>query len=193
MIQGLMNQTIVNILGRRSVRAYKSDLVGKSELDSLLEAGRHAPTALNQQPWHFTVIRDKEMLEKLECSCQEAFRESSVEALREIALQEGFSVFYHAPALIIVSGDRTARAPQYDCSLAMENMMIAATSLGLGSCWTHSIMMFHATEKGKGIFREIGLHFPSNHDPYAAAVFGYPAEPLPEKPPRSTDCVTMIG
>ncbi|NTW82318.1 MAG: nitroreductase family protein [Chlorobiaceae bacterium] len=187
-----MNETINTILRRRSVRCFRPDPAGQSELEAILDAGRYAPSAMNQQPWHFTVIRNPELLRKLEENCKTAFLESSVEALREIARQEGFCVFYHAPLMVIISGDPGAIAAQYDCTLAMENMMLAATSLGLGSCWTHAVMMFQATEKGKAIFRELGVVFPEGYQPYAAAVFGWPAEPYPETPLKKTDCITFL-
>jgi len=187
-----VNETISTILRRRSVRTYRPDPVGATELNLLLEAGRNAPTAMNQQPWHFTVIRNHELLGKLEEHCISAFLESNIPALREIAKQEGFSVFYHAPMLVIISGDPGALAAQYDCTLAMENMMLAATSLGIGSCWMNAVMMFHATEKGKEVFEELGIIFPKGYRPYAAAAFGYPAEPYPETPPKKADCVTIM-
>jgi nitroreductase len=187
-----MNETITTILRRRSVRSFLSDPVGNTELDQMLEAGRSAPTAMNQQPWHFTAIRNPGLLRKLEENCRTAFLESSVEALREVARQEGFCVFYQAPLMIIISGDPGAIAAQYDCTLAMENMLISATSLGLGSCWTHAIMMFHSTDHGKAIFRELGIVFPEGYQPYAAAVFGRPADPWPEAPPRNAECVTLL-
>jgi nitroreductase len=187
-----MNETIATILKRRSVRVFRPDPVGQTELGLMLEAGRYAPSAMNQQPWHFTAIRNPELLGKLEENCKSAFLESNVEALREVAKQEGFSVFYHAPLMVIISGDPGAIAAQYDCTLAMENMMIAATSLGIGSCWTHAVMMFNSTDKGKAIFRQLGLNFPEGHQPYAAAVFGYPAEPYPEAPPKNAECVTIM-
>lgn len=187
-----MNETISTILKRRSVRAYRPDPVGQPELDLMLEAARHAPSAMNQQPWHFTVIRNPELLRQLEEHCRGAFLDSNVEALREIARQEGFSVFYHAPMLVIVSGDPSALAAQYDCTLATENMLLAATSLGIGSCWMNAVMMLHATEKGKAIFRELGIAFPEGYRPYAAAAFGYPAEPWPDAPPKNAECVTIM-
>lgn len=188
-----MNETIRTILKRRSVRAYKPDQVDEGSLELILEAGRYAPSAMNQQPWHFTVIQNRLLLEKLEAACKIVFMESDVEALRNIARRDDFSVFYHAPALVIVTGDSTALAPQYDCTLAMQNMMLAAASLDIGSCWMHSIMMFHATEKGKAVFRDLGIVFPERHQPYAAAVFGYSAVPLPEPAPRKQGDVTVIG
>ncbi|MBN1278258.1 MAG: nitroreductase family protein [Chlorobiaceae bacterium] len=187
-----MNETISTILRRRSVRVYRPDPVGQIELAEMLEAGRYAPSAMNQQPWHFTAIRNPDLLRKLEENCKSAFLESNVEALREAAKQEEFRVFYHAPLLVIISGDPGALAAQYDCTLAMENMMLAAASLGIGSCWTHAVMMFHSTEKGKAVFRELGVLFPEGHQPYAAAVFGSPAEPYAEAPPKNADCVTII-
>ncbi|MBM3163610.1 MAG: nitroreductase family protein [Chlorobi bacterium] len=187
-----MNETIATILRRRSVRGFRPDPVGEAELAEMLEAARYAPTAMNQQPWHFTAIRNPELLRKLEENCKTAFLLSNVQALREVAKQEGFSVFYHAPLMVIISGDPGAIAAQYDCTLAMENMMLAAASLGIGSCWTHAVMMYHATEKGRAIFRELGVIFPEGYQPYAAAVFGWPAEPYPEAPPRNTDCVTIM-
>uniref|UniRef100_Q3AT16 Nitroreductase domain-containing protein n=1 Tax=Chlorobium chlorochromatii (strain CaD3) TaxID=340177 RepID=Q3AT16_CHLCH len=187
-----MNETISTILKRRSVRAYRPDAIAQAELELMLEAARYAPTAMNQQPWHFTAIRNHELLQKLEANCKNAFLESNVEALREIAKQEDFNVFYQAPLMVIISGDPAALAAQYDCTLAMENMMLAATSLGIGSCWAHAVIMFHSTEKGKAIFRELGITFPANHQLYAAAVFGLPAEPYPEAPPKNADCITIM-
>ena len=188
-----MNETIGTILKRRSIRTYKPGHVDEESLDLILEAGRYAPSAMNQQPWHFTVVRDSALLEKLEASCKTVFLESDVKALREVASRDDFSVFYHAPALIIITGDTQALAPQYDCTLAMQNMMLAAASLGIGSCWMHSIMMFYATEMGKEVFRDLGITFPERHVPYAAAVFGYSAAPLPEPEPRKPGSVTIIG
>ncbi|NTU97819.1 MAG: nitroreductase family protein [Chlorobiaceae bacterium] len=187
-----MNETIATILRRRSVRSFLPDPVGQAELESMLEAGRYAPSAMNQQPWHFTAIRNPELLRKLEENCKTAFLESKVDALRETAQQEGFTVFYHAPLMVVISGDSGAIAPQYDCTLAMENMILAATSIGLGSCWTHAVMMFHATEKGKAIFRQLGVIFPEGHQPYAAAVFGRPVKPYPETPLKNADCITIM-
>ena len=114
-----MNDTISTILKRRSIRVYKPDQVDDETLELILEAGRYAPSAMNQQPWHFTIVRDRSLLEKLETSCKTVFLESDVEALREVARRDDFSVFYHAPMLVIVTGDTNALAPQYDCTLAM--------------------------------------------------------------------------
>ncbi len=187
-----MNATIQTIQRRRSIRAYKPDQIDQGTLDLILEAGSYAPSAMNQQSWHFTVIRNGAILEKLEASCKTVFMESNSEALRDIARRKDFSVFYSAPVLVIITGDTAALAPQYDCTLAMQNMMLAAASLDIGSCWMHSVMMFYETEKGKSIFRDLGVVFPEGHKPYAAAVFGYNALSLPEPEPRKSGKVTIL-
>lgn len=188
-----MNETIRTILERRSIRAYKPDQLDETSIGQIVEAGRHAPSAMNQQSWHFTVIRDRTLLEALEIACKKVFLESDIEALRDVAGRPDFSVFYHAPVLFIVTGDTGALAPQYDCTLAMENMMLAAASLGISSCWMHSIMMLYSTEKGKAVFSDLGIAFPERHEPFAAAVFGYSAIPLPDAAPRKEGDVTFIG
>ena len=187
-----MNETIRTILRRRSVRAYRPDQIERVSLDLILDAGAYAPSAMNQQPWHFTVVQDRELLQRLETSCRTVFLESPVEALRKVAERDDFRVFYNAPTLIIVTGDSEALAPLYDCTLAMQNMMLAAASLEIGSCWMHSVMMFHETQKGKALFREMGIVFPERHEPYAAAVFGYGSGALPEPEPRKTGSVTIL-
>ncbi len=188
-----MNETIRTILERRSIRTYKTDIPDEKIVGQILEAGRYAPSAMNQQSWHFTVIRDRTLLEALDIACKKVFLESDVEALREVAARPDFSVFYQAPVLVIVSGDNTALAPRYDCTLAMENMLLAAASLDISSCWMHSIMMLYSTEKGKAVFRDLGITFPERHEPYAAAVFGYSAVALPDAEPRKEGDVTFIG
>ena len=189
----MTTQTIQTILNRRSIRSYKPDRLDSESLDLIVKAGTYAPSAMNQQSWHITIIQNRSLLDRLEASCKSVFLESDVEALREVAAREDFSVFYHAPALVIVTGDTNALAPQYDCTLAMQNMLLAAASLDIGSCWTHSVMMFHATEKGNALFNELGIVFSENYKPYAAAVFGYSASPVPEPEPRKSGCVTLMS
>jgi nitroreductase len=74
----------------------------------------------------------------------------------------------------------------------MANMLLAATSLGIGSCWVHSPMMVYGSADGAASLSKIGIDFPKGYEPYAAAVFGYSAQPLPKAGPRNSDTVTMI-
>jgi nitroreductase len=187
-----MNETIQTILKRRSIRAYEERQLPEKELDEILLAGQYAPTAMGQQPWHFTVLQNPELIGKLQIECKNVFLNSESAALREVASREGYDVFYHAPTLIIVSGDSHAVAPREDCVLAMENMFLAATSLGIASCWVHTPVLLYESEAGAAACATLGLRFPEGHIPYAAAVFGYSAMTSPDAGPRKPGTVTMV-
>lgn len=109
------------IEARRSIRAYRSDPVPNEKIRKVLEAGRQAPSAVNRQPWHFIVVRDRGNLEKLSHGRFAGF-------LRE------------APLVIVGCGDRKASERWYliDVSIAMQQMVLAATAEGLGTCWVGS-------------------------------------------------------
>ena len=187
-----MNETIKTILSRRSIRAYQPRQIDEHELQQILLAGQYAPTAMGEQPWHFTVLQNPDLLNKVEMLCKASFLNSDNATLREMANREGFQVFYNAPTLIIISGDHKAIAPLHDCVLAMENMLLAASSLGIGSCWVHSPMMVYGSPEGAASFNGIGLEFPDGYVPYAAAVFGYSSQPSPESGTRKPDTVKIV-
>jgi len=187
-----MNETIQTIISRRSIRAYRPQRIGDKELQEILLAGQYAPTAMGQQPWHFTVLQNPELLEKLQMECKSVFLHSDNAGLRAAASREEYHVFYHAPTLLIVSGDSGAITPLQDCVLAMENMLIAAASLGIGSCWVHSVVMLCGDAEGRAAFNALGLGIPERYVPYAAAVLGYSAVPLPEAAPRKPDTVSFV-
>jgi nitroreductase len=187
-----MNETMKMILNRRSVRTYENRQLQEKELEEILLAGQYAPTAMGQQPWHFTVLQNSEMIEKLQIECKNVFLNADNDALREVASQEGYHVFYHAPTLIIISGDTHAVAPREDCVLAMENMFLAATSFRIASCWVHSPVILYESAAGAATGSALGLRFPEGYQPYAAAVFGYSAMPWPDAGPRKPGTVTRV-
>ena len=187
-----MNDIIQAILTRRSVRAYQPRQIGEKDLQEILLAGQYAPTAMGDQPWHFTVVQNNDLIEKLQLLCKASFKNSDIPSLRELSTRDDVHVFYHAPTLVIVSADSKAVAPLWDSVLAMENMLLAASSLGISSCWVHSPMIVYGTPEGPASLSSIGLNFPEGHVPYAAAVFGYSAQPLPEAAPRKPGTVTLL-
>ncbi|MHA2212717.1 MAG: nitroreductase family protein [Candidatus Thorarchaeota archaeon] len=111
--------TLEAIKDRRSIRKYKSTPVEGEKLEKILEAGRWAPSASNRQPWHFIVVRNKETREKL-------------------ADSHDYGRFMaQSPIVIVVLGDPDIH-PKYnlaDPHNAVQNMLLAAYSLGLGTCW----------------------------------------------------------
>ncbi|MCX7921760.1 MAG: nitroreductase [Clostridia bacterium] len=185
-----MNETIKTILSRRSIRAYKQEQIKDEELQAILEAGKFAPSAMNQQSWHFTVVQNKELLHRINEACRVVFEKSDDERFKERAKDENFSVFYNAPTFIIISGDEKAIAPKNDCSLALGNMFLAAESLGIGSCWIHAVNYIFNVEETKSLKSDLGI--PEGYTPLCSGAFGYKAAESPLPAPRKEGIVNIL-
>ena len=170
------NETMQSILARRSYKVFDSKPIDDEALETIVTAGLYAPTGMNRQPWHFVVIRSKEMLEKVG------------EARRSLPLPPGIppaaaaamgDPMRNAPVMIVVSGEEGGLS-SIDCCLAMENMFIAAASLGIMSGWDHAstIQLFDATPELKAEL------IPEGHKVYAAAFFGYPGPEVKDRGER---------
>ena len=134
----LMNDTMQSILRRQSHRSFTGEPLPDDALETILEAGRRAPSAMNRQPWHFTVITNRAMLDQISAENKRVMLQSPVEALRLRAEDPDFDSFRGAPMAIIVSGEDEAGYAGADCANAVENMALAAQSLGLSSCYLAS-------------------------------------------------------
>ena len=113
----------ITIRTRRSVRSYRPDPIPRSLIERVLDSARWAPSAVNRQPWHFIVVTDPERRSLLASSA----------AIGGVVLARHAA---SAPVLIALCGDE-GRSSWYvhDCCLASQNLMLAATALGLGTCW----------------------------------------------------------
>ncbi|HEX9062869.1 MAG TPA: nitroreductase family protein [Clostridia bacterium] len=184
------NETINTILKRRSIRAFKEEQIKDGDLELIVKAGLYAPSAMNQQSWHLTVISKKEVIEKINSTAKEIFKNSDVEYLKERAKSEKFDLFYNAPAIIIISGDQSAVLPESDAAAATENILLAAASLGIGSVWVGSSGYIFPTEAGKALKKELGI--PDEYKPINIAALGYNAAEAPAAPPRKENKVNYI-
>lgn len=124
------------IYSRRSVRAYKPDVVDRDTVRLLLDAAVHAPTAVREEPWAFAVVQDKALLRKLSNHVKESMRQLDMEMLHERGHDFVFpeNVFYDAGTLIVIYGKPLGPFVTADCWLAAENLMLAARALDLGTC-----------------------------------------------------------
>jgi len=186
-----MNETISTILNRRSIRAYKPEQIKAEDLQLILKAGMFAPSAMNQQSWHFTVVQNQEMLQKINQTLRGVFLKSGNKRFEDMAKSEKFNAFYNAPTLIIVSGDEKAIAPQCDCTLAMGNMFLAASSVGIGSCWIHALNQLGNTEEGNTLISALGI--PQGNKIFTSGVFGHAAVEAPAAAPRKENTVNIIN
>ncbi len=188
-----MNETLSVIKNRRSIRSFKRDAVTDEQISQILEAGLYAPSAMNEQPWHFTVITNQDTMKRLSKASAEIFINSGNEALKKRLggrTPEEVDLFYHAPVVIVVSGEANTIAPQIDCALAIENMFLAAESLRIGSCWIHALGHVCALPEGQKMLTEEGIVPPGNIV-VGTAVFGYRTEAA-IAPPRKENTVSYI-
>jgi nitroreductase len=142
------------IYARRAVRDFTAEPVNETTLLELIDAAIQAPSAVNQQPWSFCVVRDKAVLGRIS-------RESKAHMLRttpvglvsqhfdKILNDPNFDIFYNASALIVISCVSAMPWAIEDCSLAAENLMLAARGVGLGTCWIGFAQAWLGTSEGK--------------------------------------------
>lgn len=156
-----MNEIFNLIKTRRSTKKYKSDSVPQELIDKIAEAGTYAPSGLNKQSPIILEITNKEMRDKL----------SKLNA-SVVGMPEGFDPFYNAPVVLVVLADKSIPTYIYDGSVVMENMMLMAHALGLGSCWIHRAKESFETAEGKAILKELGIE--GNYEGIANCIIGYP-------------------
>jgi nitroreductase len=148
------------ILTRRSMRHFTPEPVTPVQVDTLLRAAMHAPSACNQQPWHFIVVNQRETLDQI------------------VAVHPYARMLTEAPLAVIVCGDLTRETcPGHwmvDCAAASQNLLLAAHALGLAGVWC----AVHPDEKRISAIREL-FHLPNFVIPLNVIAIGYAAEPLP--------------
>lgn len=189
------NQVIQAIYGRRSVRNYKPDPVPDEILLELIKAGIYAPTARNQQLWRFIVVTNKAEIDKYADRAKLLWKKNpalkvaaalgiggpGIKRYAKMMDSSDLHLFHHAPALVFIFAPK-GRLVAEDCACAAENMMLAAKSLGLGSCWIGLAGPLGADKKTLS-----DLKVPKGYRLMATVVFGYPASETQKAPARNED------
>jgi nitroreductase len=172
------------INGRRSVREYTEEPVDDADLRALIDAATNAPSAINQQPWAFVVVKDRVRLGRISDQAKAHLLKASLAApahpFREMLNDPKFHIFYHAPALVVIAAAEPTDWAVEDCALAAENFMLAAYAKGLGTCWIGFAQHWLATPEGKA-----ALGVPATYSPIAPIAVGHPRReppPVPRKP-----------
>ena len=187
------NPVIVNIKTRRSTRDYLDTPLSEDTINKVIDAGRYAPTGLNLQPWRFIVVQNKEMLNKLSEYARPILAKNlegrkdagAINFLKRLQ-DKNFNLFYNAPLLILVIGSKNNALTDYDCSMCAENMMLAAHSLGIGSCWIGGASVIQQSEE---IMAE--LKITPNYKIIAPLIFGYP-KTIPATPEKREPVVFWL-
>jgi nitroreductase len=145
------------LLNRRSIRKYKNQKINKEDLDKILKAAMYAPSAMNLQAWQFIVIDDRGIL---------------IETIKSIPYAE---MLKQSPAAILVCGDSSVEKNEswllQNCSAAIQNILLSAQGLGIGSCW----IAIHGMDD---VYKNIKSQFklPENIVPVSIISLGYPDE-----------------
>ncbi len=155
-----MNEVLKAIEGRRSIRGYEPRQISNDELKLLMKAALECPSARNLQPWHFSVVQNKTLLDAIEDEvCKRTDREAG-------------TIFFGAPTVIFISSDEENRYRELDSGIAVQTLSLAAHSLGLGSV---ILGMPRAAFEGENAQKfEKALKFPENHKFRIALALGYP-------------------
>ena len=165
-----------DLLTRRSVRKYSDRPVEDEKLDKVLTAGLYAPTGMNNQAPILVAVRDKATRDRLS-------------RMNAAVMGASGDPFYGAPCVIVVLSDPERMTWVEDGSLVLGNLMNAAHSLGLGSCWIHRAKECFDTPEGKALLRAWGV--PENYRGVGNCILGYAAEE-PEAKPRKSGRIIKI-
>lgn len=171
-------EAIEAIFTRRSIRKFEKRQIPDAVLETILKAGTYAPSALALQPWAFVVVQDQKFLNRVSNYCKPIMISLMKEAhdgmsdgFRALLESPGYSIYYHAPTVIMLIGKTGSRFREIDCSLCAENMMLAAHALGIGSCWVGSTEVCYDNKELMAGFR-----IPDGYSPVGTIAFGYPEE-----------------
>jgi nitroreductase len=158
----------------------------------LISSATWAPSAMNEQPCHFTVITDGVVLDEISVKVK-AWLLKNISTMprpslfRDLLNDEKFHLLYHAPTLIVISAPTQGQWMIEDCALAAQNMMLAATSLGLGSCWIGFAQRWLNTQEARDI-----LNLSEQNLCVAPIVVGHPKTVLPAVP-RKLPVIIWVG
>jgi nitroreductase len=180
------------IYSRRAVREYTAEPVDESTVRQLIDAAIQAPSAMNQQPWSFCVVRDKALLVRISREAKAHLLRTTPAELAPHHFQDllgnpEFDIFYHAPALIVISCVAESPWAAEDCSLAAQNLMLAAQAVGLGTCWIGFAQTWLRTPDGKA-----ALDLPTTCFPVAPIIVGH-SKSAPPPVSRKEPDIRWIG
>ena len=172
-----MNETLKTLIERRSCRSYKSDPVPAEILDQILEAGTFAATGMGKQSPIMVAVTDKKTRDQLS-------------KMNADVMGANNDPFYGAPVVIVVLANRNVPTYLYDGSLVMGNLMNAAQSLGIGSCWIHRAKEEFDSAEGKAILKNLGIE--GDYEGIGHCILGYAAQESKTAAPRKDNYIYRI-
>ncbi|HSG29139.1 MAG TPA: nitroreductase family protein [Candidatus Krumholzibacterium sp.] len=178
---------------RRSIRRYTDEKVSYDTIVEIIDDATHAPSSGNEQPWRFIIVDDQSLMKRISDDCKKSLLErirkdpeDYVKKYQKMLENEAFNIFYNAPAVVFIVGDRSLKNSEKNCALAAGYFMISAVARGLGTCWIN----FAVYITSKELLDKLGI---TEKDMIVAPIIiGYP-EHIPDMPERKKPDVTRIG
>ena len=192
----ICNEVMDAIRARRSTRSFLDRQIEPEKLEALLDAATWAPSGGNNQSWLFTAIQREDALLKLNGLVREGFLRWEPDddypgklGARSASQKEGYNFYYHAPTVIIASNKPNYENAMADCALALENIFLAAWSMGLGSCYLNQLHWLRNDPGVREFLFELGI--PREHTICSAAAVGYAGKEA-VAPPRKQNTIHII-
>lgn len=161
-----MNETLKTILTRRSTRKFLNKPIPEEELRQIIQAALHAPSGMGRQTWQFTLVKNREKIQALATVIEKTLKRSGYD-------------MYQPEALLIPSNDRESPYGREDDACAMENILLAAHSMGIGSVWINQLQGICDEPAVRELLTSFGI--PENHVVYGMAALGYADDQKEEK------------
>jgi nitroreductase len=178
-----MNETLAVIARRRSTRRFLPRPVADSELRAVLEAGVQAPSGHNDQSWYLAAVQNAVLIDELSDGAKAEMARSPVEWIAALGRNGKFHIYHGAPTAVLVAARKDAVTPGADAGAAVQNMLIAAESLGLGSCWIGFTPFYFTTPE-----RHLKFGIPEGYAVHFGVALGYrPGDAPADAPARKRD------
>ena len=155
-----MSETLQVIRERRSCKSYKPDMIPEEVIQTIAEAGTWAPSGMGRQSAIIVAITNKELRDRLS-------------RMNAQIMGADMDPFYGAPVVLVVLADKKVPTHVYDGALVMENLLLAAADLGIGSCWIHRAKEEFESAEGKEILKALGIE--GDYEGIGHCILGYPA------------------
>jgi nitroreductase len=185
-----MNETLDIIKKRRSVRSFRPEQIADADISAIIEAGMYAPSGRGDQSWYFTVVQNTALLQELSEAVKHVYASLDNPFLQSQGKNEKYHLYYHAPTVIAVSGNKEALLPELDCAVCVQNMLLAAESLNIGSCWISGLDLLAATGEGGTVLKK--LNIPDGYKPCFSVALGFKKTENLKAAPRKENLINFI-
>ena len=174
-VEGMSQSEVVvkTIMERRSIRKYKPQPVEREKMQTIVECGVNAPNAMNRQPWEIRVVDNPDFINGV----TELYKKEQPKVAEDPNFK---NMFRNAPTVVFVGRDVQSGSAEFDCGLLSENMMLAAQSMGIGSCCLGSPAAFMRSPAAAEYLKQLG--FSEGYELLYCIAFGYPDEAPAAKP-----------